>query len=188
MQLCRNIAKLDLVEVTTRSSSGSMQRLMNVPEKVHNPFECIRARQIGASAQRSTLHTMDAFTQYSCLVRYRTDDAAAFCAITGIIQAAAMWWRIMRVYPVPLVREAAFCCVRIRVGPGCGTAHRAVVLGFEYLCECGRGLWSEEGLGDEAYLHVHYEGVSLEQPCLSSWCRVTICVPACSGDKQGCSV
>jgi hypothetical protein len=100
---------------------------MYVPQKVRNPLESVRARQVGASAQRSAFYTMNAFAQYARLIRDRTDDAAALRAITGIIQAAAMWWRIVRVYPVPLVREAAFCCVRICVGPSCGTAHGAVV-------------------------------------------------------------
>jgi hypothetical protein len=72
----------------------------------------------------------------------------------------------VRVYPVPLVREAAFCCVRICVGPSCGTAHGAVVLGFEYLCEYGGGLWRKKRLGDKANLHVNYESVSREQRCL----------------------
>jgi hypothetical protein len=110
-----------------------------------------------------------AFTQDRRLIRYGTDNAAALCTITIIFQMALMWWCIMRVYPVPLVREAAFGGVCISIGPSCSAAYGAVVLGFKYLCKNGRSLWGEESFCEEAYLHVYCGHVSREPPCTAEY-------------------
>jgi hypothetical protein len=135
-----------------------------ISQKVSYPLECIRTRQVNTSGQRFAYDLSYTVAQYCRLIRNGTDNATALCTVIIIIQVALVWWCIMRVYPMPLVREAAFGGVRISIGPGCGAAYRAVVLGFEYFCEDGRGLWGEESFCEEAYLHVYCSHVSREPP------------------------
>jgi hypothetical protein len=51
-------------------------------------------------------------------------------------------WKVVAIYPMPLVAEAAFVRVRVAVGPGSGSADGAVVFGFEDLLKnrLGSGL------------------------------------------------
>jgi hypothetical protein len=51
--------------------------------------------------------------------------------------------------------------VRVRVGPGGGTANGGVVLGFEEGGEEGKGRRGEESLGHEADLVVDWRMVSV---------------------------
>jgi hypothetical protein len=92
---------------------------------------------------------LDAFAQYACLVRDCADNASALGAILGVVQMAVLWWPIVCIYPVPLVREVTFAGMRVGVSPGCCAAERAVILGLEDLREYGTSLRCKEALRHE---------------------------------------
>jgi len=123
MQLSRNIAKDCFVKVPTRGSPGRVQWLMYVAQEVRDPFESIRACQIRPSAQCSTSHLPNTILQYTRLVCYGTHDATTFCTVLGVVQTTVIRRPVVGVYPVPLVREASFGCMRVAVRPSCGTAY-----------------------------------------------------------------
>jgi len=89
------------------------------------------------------------------LVSNSRHDATSFRAVGRVVERAAVRRVVMRVDPMPLVREAAFWSMRVAVRPGSGPAYGSVVLWFEDLREDrGRG-WLEELLGHEANLVVN---------------------------------
>lgn len=149
MQLSRQISKLDLVEVASRCSSRSVQRLVYVSHEMSHPLRSIRTSQVRASTQDATRHLLHAFAQYARLVRNGTDDTATFCVVLVIVQVTTNRRPIMCVYPMPLVREVALGRVCVCVRPGCCAPYAAVVLRFEDLGKYGGGLGSKEGLGHE---------------------------------------
>jgi hypothetical protein len=128
---------------------------MYVPEEVRHPLGSIRAGQIRPSTQGTARHLLDAFAQYARLVRDRAYHTPTRRTILVVVQMAVLRWMIVRVYPVPLVREVTLAGMRVGVGPGCCAAERAVVLGFEDLGEDGTGLWCEEALCHEDELVVY---------------------------------
>jgi hypothetical protein len=141
-----------------------MEWLCDIAQEMCHPLECIGARQVLAVGQGAALDVANAAPQYACLVGNGANNAATLCTVVRIVQATILRWVIMRVYPVPLIGEAALVCVCVRVCPGGCAANRPVVLGFEDLSEDSRSRGREKSLGHEAYLVMNY-GLSVAEVC-----------------------
>jgi hypothetical protein len=129
--------------------------LRNITEEMRHPLKSVGARQVAASTQDAGPDILDAPFQYSSLVGDSADYASSFRTIVCVVQTAMLWRKVVCVYPMPLVREASFCCVRIAICPCSGSADRTVVLRFDNLGESRGRFRVQECLGHETDLIVY---------------------------------
>lgn len=157
MKLSSVSSKLHFIKVPTSRPPRRMQWLVDISQKMSHPLQRIRARQVCPTLDTliPTNHSCHALPQYSCLVRNRTDDTSTLRTVFLIVQRTPIRGPIMRVDPVPLVREAAFDRVGVCVSPCGGPTNGSIILWFEEVGEeCG-GTGRQEGLRHEADLVVH---------------------------------
>lgn len=156
MQLGGDIGEDDFICVAPHGSPICMKRLMDISKKVRNPFQCVGARSIAASADCPGFQVLYAFPQDSRLIRDGADNAAALCAVLLIVQMAVLGRAVMGVDPVPLVGKAAFGSVCVGVCPAGCAADGPFVFGLEESCKYRCSFWLEELLSHETDLIMHY--------------------------------
>lgn len=88
VHLRRYAVKDGMYPVTTSTSSRVVQRLSDIAKEMCNPFQSIRASQIGTSGQQSSLRVFHAAFEDLGLIRDGRNNAATFRAIMVIVQAA----------------------------------------------------------------------------------------------------
>ena len=137
---------------------------MNISKEVGYPFECVGARQVGTTAQCSIFQIGYAVAQDTSLIGDSTDNTTTFCTIMTIVEFTVLWCIVVRIYPVPLIGEAALCGMSVCICPCCCASYGTVVLGFEKLCKDRSCFMSKEGLGHETNLIVDWEKSAPEPP------------------------
>lgn len=120
----------------------------------------------------ATLNLGDAATKYVGLVGDCGYNAASRGAVLFVIHGAReggleevstrflrskirKTYFIIRIYPVPLVREAALGSVSVRVSPRGSSSYRSFILRLKNVPQYFDGVWSEKGLRHESDLVVN---------------------------------